>query len=161
MRVFQTNVSWWFFTGVWVTASFLKSAELFSIFWPMSLLVLLLIFCFSSPYTIPLVTVPSASNTIGITVTFRFLRFFNLTLWSAEMAKSTILQVLFILLIIIRSGRLAGIRWFVCIPKSLRRLCFIIFKYFTHLSVFHIRISWLVSTGVWETASLLKSPGLF
>ena len=34
-RVF--SISWWFFTGVWVTASLLKSPGLFSVFWPSSI----------------------------------------------------------------------------------------------------------------------------
>ena len=33
-RVFHISVSWWFFTGVWVTASLLKSPGLLSVFWP-------------------------------------------------------------------------------------------------------------------------------
>ena len=33
-RVFHTSISWWSFTRVWETASFLKSAGLFSVFWP-------------------------------------------------------------------------------------------------------------------------------
>ena len=33
-RVFHISVSWWFFTGVWVTASLLKSPGLVSGFWP-------------------------------------------------------------------------------------------------------------------------------
>ena len=73
----------------------------------------------SSPCTNPLVTVPRAPITSGIIVTFMFHRFFNFlarssylslfshsfnfTLWSAGTAKSTILQVLSFLLIIIRS----------------------------------------------------------
>ena len=28
------SVSWWYFTGVWVTASLLRSPGLFSVFWP-------------------------------------------------------------------------------------------------------------------------------
>ena len=48
---------------------------------------------------------------------------FNFTLWSAGIGKSTILQVLFLLLIIIRSTRLAGIWWSACISKSQRSLC--------------------------------------
>ena len=35
-RVFHIRVSWWFFTGVWVTASLLKSPGLVSGFWPFS-----------------------------------------------------------------------------------------------------------------------------
>ena len=57
----------------------------------------------------------------------RYLSFFShsfsIILWSAGTAKSTILQILFFLLIIIRSGLLAGIRWSVCMLKSHRSLC--------------------------------------
>ena len=64
-----------------------------------------------SSFINPLVTIPTASIIIDITVTFLFHNFFNsltsskylsffslsfnFTLWSAETAKSTILQVLF------------------------------------------------------------------
>ena len=84
----------------------------------------------SSPFSNPYVTVPKAPITIGIIVTCMFHSFFNslarsrylhffshyfsLILWSAGTSWSTILQVLFFLLIIIRSGILAGIRWSVC-----------------------------------------------
>ena len=34
--VFHTSIIWWFFTGVWLIASLLKSPELFSVFWPIS-----------------------------------------------------------------------------------------------------------------------------
>ena len=85
---------------------------------------------FSSPFSNPLVTVPNAPITIGIIVTCMFHGFFNslarsrylsffshsfsFMLWSAETAKSTILQVLFFLLIIIRGS--------VCKSKSYRSL---------------------------------------
>ena len=80
----------------------------------------------SRPFNNPLVTVPKAPITIGTIVTFmfhsffnslarsRYLSFFSLSfrfiLWSARTAKSTILQILFFLLTIMRSGLLAGIR---------------------------------------------------
>ena len=79
----------------------------------------------SSSFNNLLVTVPKIPITIGIIVTFifhsffdslarsRYLTFFSLSfsfiLWSAGTAKSTILQILFFLLIIIRSGLLAEI----------------------------------------------------
>ena len=90
----------------------------------------------SSHFINPLVTAPRAPITIGINVTFMFHSFFNylarsrylsffslsfsFTLWSAGTTKSTILKVLFyfLLLIVIRSGLLADIRWSVCMPKS-------------------------------------------
>ena len=34
LRVFHISVSWWFFTGVLVTAHLLKYPGLFSVFWP-------------------------------------------------------------------------------------------------------------------------------
>ena len=91
----------------------------------------------SSPFSNPLVTVLNAPITIGIivssTVFFnfqarsRYLSFFShsfcFILWSAGTSKSTILQVLFFLLIIIKSGLLAEIRWSVCMSKSHWSLC--------------------------------------
>ena len=93
----------------------------------------------SRPFNNPLVTVPKAPITIGIIVTFIFQGFFNslarsvysylfshsfsFILWSTRTAKSTILQIFFFfLLIIIRSGLKAKIRWSLCISKSHRRL---------------------------------------
>ena len=82
-----------------------------------------------------LVTVPKAPITINLAFMFhsffnslarsRYLSFFShsfsFILWSAGTVKSTILQILFFfLLIIIRSGLLAEIRWFLCISKSHR-----------------------------------------
>ena len=93
----------------------------------------------SRPFNYPLVIVPNAPITIGTIVTFmfhsffssvarsRYLSFFSLSfrfiLWSAGTAKSTILQILSVLLIIMRFGLLAGIRSSVCMLKSHRSLC--------------------------------------
>ena len=93
----------------------------------------------SRPFNNPLATVPNAPITIGTIVAFMFHSFFNslarsrylsffspsfrFILWSARTAKSIILQILFLLLIIMRSGLLAGIRWSVCMLKSHRSLC--------------------------------------
>ena len=95
-------------------------------------------------------TVPNTSITIGTIVTFMFHSFFNsrarssylsffslsfrLIQWSAGTAKSTILQILFLFLIIMRSGLLAGIRWSVCMLKSHRSLC----ESFSRCQVVHI-----------------------
>ena len=96
----------------------------------------------SSPFHNPSVTIPRSSITIGINVTFmfhssfyslsrsRYLFFFslsfNFTLWSARTAKSPILQVLFLLLIMIKSGCLDEIRKSVCMTKSHISLCLIL-----------------------------------
>ena len=79
----------------------------------------------SRPLNNPLLIVPQAPITIGTIVTYMFHSFFNslarskylcffslsfrFILWSAETAKSTILQILFFLLISFTSGLLAGI----------------------------------------------------
>ena len=42
-RVFHISVSWWFLTGVWVTASLLKSPGLVSGFWPFFFFLFLLL----------------------------------------------------------------------------------------------------------------------
>ena len=109
----------------------------------------------SRPYNNPLVIVPKAPITIGTTVTFmfhsffnslarsRYLSFFSLSfsfiLWSAGSAKSIILQIIvFFLLIIIRSGFLAEIKWSVCMSKSHRSLCV---SLFTPLRVFQTSVN--------------------
>ena len=108
----------------------------------------------SSPFSNPLVTVPNAPITIGIIVTCMFRSFFNslarsrylsffshsfsFILWSAGTAKSTILQVLFFLLIIIRSGLLAEIRWSVCMLKSHRSLCVLFSRTDAGLCIYHL-----------------------
>ena len=107
----------------------------------------------SSLCTNPMVTVPRAPITIVIIVTFMFHYFFNFlarswylslfshsfnfTLWFAGTAKSTILQVFSFLLFIIRSGRLAEIRWFVCISKFQRSLCVSFSRTDSGLCIYH------------------------
>ena len=108
----------------------------------------------SSPFSNPLVTVPNAPITIGIIVTCMFHSFFSslarsrylsffshsfsFILWSAGTAKSIILQVFFFLLIIIKSGLLAGIRWYVCILKSHGSLCESFSRKATGLCIYHL-----------------------
>ena len=123
----------------------LKFPGLFSVFWPILIVVWVvstrpLISMSFSLRIKPLMIVPRAPITIGITVTFMFHRFFNslwrsrnfsffsfsfnFTLLSSEIAKSRIRQVLFyFLLAIIRSGRLPEIKWSVCILNSLGSSC--------------------------------------
>ena len=97
---------------------------------------------------------PNAPITIGTIVTFmfhsffnslarsRYLSFFSLSfrfiLLSAGTAKSTILQILFFLLIIISSGLLAGIRWSVCMLKSHRSLCVSFSRTGAGLCIYHL-----------------------
>ena len=108
----------------------------------------------SSPFSNHLVTVLNAPITICIIVTCMFHGFFNslerlrylsffshsfsFILWSAGTAKSTILQVLFFLLIIIWSGVLAKIRWSVCMSKSHRSLCVLFSRTGAGLCIYHL-----------------------
>ena len=109
-----------------------------------------------SSFSNPLVTVPNKPVTIGIIVTFmfhsfinslarsRYLSFFShslsLILWSAKTGKSTILQILFFLLIIIRSGLLAEIRWSVCMLKSHRSLCVLFSRTRAGLCIYNLLV---------------------
>ena len=74
----------------------------------------------------------------------RYLSFFSLSfrfiLWSAGTAKSTILQILFFffLLIIMRSGLLAGIRWSVCMLKSHGSICESFSRTGAGLCIYHL-----------------------
>ena len=62
---------------------------------------------------------------------------FNFILWSAETAMSTILQVLFFLLIDIRSDLLDEVRWSVCISRSYRSLCVLFSRTDAGLCIYH------------------------
>ena len=114
---FHTSFSWWFLTGIWVT-SLLKSPGLFSIFWPISTMLLSgwsqVVLLFQSPLVlIPILwwlcqdhQLQLVSQSLSCSRVFsdslvrsRYLSFFllsfNFTLWSARTAKSTIRQVFF------------------------------------------------------------------
>ena len=82
LKVFHASVSWWPFTGVWVTACLLKSSRLFYVFWLIFIMLYFgwspLVLLFPSPSVFLLnswYTVPSAPITISITVTFMFRSF--------------------------------------------------------------------------------------
>ena len=113
----------------------------------------------SSPFSNPLVTIPNAPITIDIIVTCMFHSFFNSLarsrylsffshsfsfIQSAGTKKSAILQVLFsfflffFLLIIIRSGLLAEMRWSVCMSKSHRSLCVSFSRTGAGLCIYHL-----------------------
>ena len=82
LRVFHVRVSWWSFTGVWVTTSLLKSPGLFSGFSRFQSVVRMVstrppTSKSSSPFSNPLVTVPNAPITIVIIVTSMFHSFFQ------------------------------------------------------------------------------------
>ena len=93
----------------------------------------------SCAFSNPLATVPRVPITIGIAVTFILLSFFNpqarssyislfslsfnFTLWSARITKSTIRQVLLLLVIFIRCGCLGEVKWSISMSKSERFRC--------------------------------------
>ena len=142
----------------------------------------------SRSFNNPLVTVPKAPITISIIVTFMFHIFFNslvrylslfshsfsFILWLARTAKSTILQIFFV--VIIRSGLLAEIRWSVCISKSQRSLCVSFQRTGAGLCIYHL-LAWsnfnflhiyqwitfqqLSFPEIWVRASLSNSQELF
>ena len=97
-KVFHISVSWWvFFTGVWVTASVLKSPGLVS-----SILAVLsdaVVWIVSTrpsrPFNNPFVTVPNAPITIGTIVTFMFRSFLKFS------SKVEVLIFFFLLLLLL------------------------------------------------------------
>ena len=107
-------------------------------------------------FTNPLGNIPSAPATIGITIIFMFHSFFrslarsrylslfspsfDLTQCSARTAKSTVQQVLFFLLTITKSGRLAESRWSICISKYQRGLCISFSRTDSRLCIYHLFI---------------------
>ena len=110
----------------------------------------------SNPFNNPLVTVPKVPIMIGIIVTFMFHSFFqfpsklrylsffshyfSFILWSAGTANSTVLQVFFFFLIIIKSGLLAEISWSVCMSKSNMSLCVSFSRTNARLYIYHLLI---------------------
>ena len=110
----------------------------------------------SWPFNNPLVIVPKAPITIGTIVTLMFHSFFNslprsrylsffahsfrFILWSAGTAKSTVLQILFFLLINMRSGLLAEIRGSVGMLKSHRSLCVSFSMTDAGLCIYHLLV---------------------
>ena len=85
----------------------------------------------SSPFSNPLVTIPKAPITIGIIFTYMFHSFFNSLARSRYLSFFSHSFFTIIIIIIIAIG------------------------------VFHISVSWWSFTGVWVTANLLMTPGLF
>ena len=83
LRISHTSISWWFITAVFVTASLLKSQGLFSVFWPILIMLLFgwfqldLFFPSPNPFINPLGTLSSAPITTGTTVNFMFHNFFS------------------------------------------------------------------------------------
>ena len=138
-----------------------------------------------SPFNNPLVIVPKAPITIGTTVTFMFNSFSIILQGRSTYPSFQILSVLFcgqlghqsrqfcIFTFFMMSGLLAEIRWSVCMSKYHVSLCVSLPRTGAGLCTYHLFViiiiiggflisaSWWSFTGVWVTASLLKSSGLF
>ena len=111
----------------------------------------------SRSFNNPLVTVPKAPITIGIIVTFIFhsffqfsnkvevlislFRFFQFYSVVSRDSKVDNFADSFFLLIILRSGLLAEIRWSVCISKSHRSLCVSFSMTGAGLCIYHL-LAW-------------------
>ena len=102
-----------------------------------------------NPFNNPLVTAPKAPITIGIIFPFMFNSFFN------SLARSRYLSFF--------SHSFSFILWSVRTAKStiLQFLSFVDHYYYSLIRAFHVSVSRWFFTGVWVTASLLKSPGFF
>ena len=140
---FYDSVTWSFLTAVWMTVTLLDSPRLFSVFWPILIFYsewsTLVLSFLSPPLPVPILCclyqvhqLQLASPSPSCLIIFQFsskVYYFSLfslsfsfTLWSA----GTFQQFLFFLcywqpldLVSCRdSGRLAEIRWSVCISKS-------------------------------------------
>ena len=113
----------------------------------------------SSFFNNPLITVPKVPITIGIIVTFMFHSFFNSLAKRGTYPSFRILSVLFcgqpgqqspqfgnfsflLLLIIIRYGLLAEIRWSVCMSKSHRNLCVLFSRTDVELCIYRLFVWW-------------------
>ena len=141
LSVFPISFSWWFFTGVWVTASLLKSLGLFSIFWPFSIMLLWgwsPIVCQLPSPPVPSMILKSLFQkhqlqllqlSLACSIVFHFpckvnvhiLLFIFFQFYSVVSRDSKVDNFaisLFLLLIIIRSGLMAEIRGSVCMSKS-------------------------------------------
>ena len=99
----------------------------------------------SSPFNNPSVTVPKAPIIIGIIVTCMFHSFFN------SLTRSRYLSFF--------SHSFSFILWSAGTAKSI--ILHYYYYYYSLIRAFHISVSRWFFTGVWVTANLLKSPGLF
>ena len=118
IRVFHISVSWWSFTGDWVTASFLKSPGFFTESWPFLImllfrwspfgrrlpnppgpLIILLLPCQTHQsqlaYLSPSCSIVFFNSLARSRYLSLFSHSFSFILWSAWAAKSTILQISF------------------------------------------------------------------
>ena len=111
----------------------------------------------SNPFSNPLVTAPNAPITISIIVTCMFHSFSIPKQGRGTYPSFHILSFLFcgrpgqqsrlfckfsffFLLIIIKSGLLAGIRWSVCMLKSYRSLCVTFSRTGARLCIYHLLV---------------------
>ena len=140
----------------------------------------------SCPFNNPLVTVTKSTNYYWykhqfhvpqffqfsskaevLILLFTFFQFYSVVSRDSEVHNFVSSLFFFLLLIIIRSGRLE-IRWSVCMSKSHWSLCVsfsntdvLLCIYHLFVWVFHTSVCWWFSTGVLGKASLFKSLRFF
>ena len=139
LRVFHTSLSWWFPSGVWVTASLLKPPGLFPVFRPILIQQWIwwfrLVLLFSNPLVLVRIIwwlyhvrrLQLVSPSFSCSVVFKVLLHGQGTdhsfLFQPERQIPLFGRFSLFLLTITKSSRLAEIRWAVCILKSKRILC--------------------------------------
>ena len=151
MKVFHISVTRWSFNEAWVVASLLKSPRLFSVFWPILILYSNLDNLHSTSYfqVFQSLYYSSGDNFHSF---FQFPRkvevfIFLFTFFQnySEVSRNSKVHnftssLLFILFIIIWSGRLTEIRWPACISESQRSLCLLLSRTDFGLSIYHLFI---------------------
>ena len=158
-RYFHISISWWFFTGVCSTANLLKSPGLFPVFWPFSAMLSLVstrppTSKSSRPFNKPFNDAKSINHNWYkshfhvpqffqfsckvkvLIILFTFLQIYSVVRRDSKVDNCAC--YLFFLLIIIRSGLLAGITWSVCMLKSNRVLSVSFSRTGAELCIYHV-----------------------
>ena len=161
-KVFHINVSWWAFTGVWMTVSLLKSPGLFSVFlliliilsfgwsplvllFPSFLVSLLILWALSlvhqtqlvSPSPLCSIAYKFSTKVLALISLVAFFYFHSVVCRNGKVNYSAGSVFFVFLLTITRTGRLAEIKWSVCISKSQRSLCISFSKTDSGLCIYH------------------------
>ena len=156
-----TSISWWTFTGVWLTASVPKSPELFSVYRLILMKLLFgwfpLVLLFPYPtHSVSVLWWPSQEHQLQLvsqspsrSIVFQFsskvqvlillFAFFqSYSTVSLDSKVNSLASSLFSFLTIIRSCGLGEIRWSVCISKSQRSLCVSFSRTDSGLCIYHL-----------------------
>ena len=103
-ELFYINVSWWPFTGVWVTASLLRSLGLFLVFWP----ILTMLFFRWSQLILSFPSLPNLYQAFG----GRFkCTYYNWLIRPSNSPSPALLLLLLLLLLFIQTTALMKSAW--------------------------------------------------